>query len=140
VSDIKWWSKRRYTAWYTPLYRIRDADYQHCPPEEPRLIEYIKEIKHSILAEGLLNPLLVTIRPEGATIHPGKCRAKALLELGWEYAPAVVVDFTRVVDASSLGKWCVFLDDKEAISSLFTGDCVVEMSYKGLVVKKLREQ
>jgi len=112
----------------------------HCEPGDKKLLEYIEVLKTSILSEGLLNPLLVTIKDGRTTIHPGKCRARALLELGWEYAPAVVVDFSRVVDASSLDKTCVFLDDKDDVASLFTGDCAVEMSYKGLVVKKLREQ
>ena len=110
----------------------------HCEPDDRKVLAYIQELKRDILANGLLNPLLVTIKDGRTTIHPGKCRARALLELGWEYAPAVVVDFSRVVDSTSLDKTCVFLDDPDHVASLFTGDCAVEMSYKGLVVKKKR--
>lgn len=105
---------------------------------DDRLRAYIEEIKISIWEKGLENPLLVTIKGGKATIHPGKCRTAALLSLGRTKAPAVVVDFDRIVDSDGIPDGCTFLDSVEATKALFSGDCRVEMSHRGLTVKKAR--
>lgn len=135
--SVKYWNQRRYTAWYTPQFRIRDATYEHSDPSGKHLRPFIDSLKESILVEGLKNPLLVTVTNEHTTIHPGKCRAKALLELGWEYAPAVVVDYRRVVGPDALDDGCIFLDNPEHVKQYFRDDCVVEMSHRWLTIKKL---
>jgi ParB-like chromosome segregation protein Spo0J len=120
------------------LYRIEDAEFEHADPTGKHLRPYIDGLKESILVEGLHNPLLVSIREDGPHIHPGKCRAKALLELGWTHAPAVVVDYRRVVDADAIEQPSVFLEDIEEVAKLFSGDCVVQMCHRWLTIKKTR--
>jgi hypothetical protein len=136
-KQIKNWHQRRYTAWYDPAFRITSAFYEHMA-EDDRLRAYIEHIKISIWEKGLENPLLVTRKNGKSTIHPGKCRAKALLSLGRSIAPAVVVDFDRIVDSDGIPEGCTFLDNLEDAQSWFSGDCVVEMTHRGLTVKKKR--
>ena len=135
----KYWNQRRYTAWFTPLYRIRDAQYEHVDPSAVHLRPYIEEIKDSILVEGLHNPLCVTIKDGKARVHPGKCRAMALLELGWEEAPAIVVNYDAIMEKEQIEQPSIFLDDPEQAQSFFSGDCVVEMSHRFFTVKKRKE-
>jgi len=134
---IKYWNQRRYTAWFNPEYRIEDADYSHADYDE-RLEHLVEGLRRDIEQNGMQNPLLVTRKGDKWIIHPGKCRAKALVQLGETHAPAVVVDYNRVGDASSIPEGCEFLDSVERVQELFTGDCVVEMSHRWLTVKKLR--
>ena len=135
--NIKYWNQRRYTAWFDPDFPIESADYSHAD-ENDRLRVIIAELKEDIRVNGLQNPLLVTIKDNGAVIHPGKCRSKALLALGRRYAPAVVVDFRGVYGPSAIADGCTFLSDPEHVASYFAGDCQVEMSHRGLTVKKAR--
>lgn len=116
---------------------MKDAFAEHMQMDD-KLKRYIEDIKISIWTEGLKNPLLVTIKHGKATIHPGKCRTAALKRLGRAHAPAVVVDFDRICDSDGIPPGCTFLDDVAEVQSLFEGDCVVEMSHRGLTVKKTR--
>ena len=132
---VKYWKDRRYTAWYDPEYQLSDAYAEHAQIDK-KLLKYIEEIRNSIHAQGMQNPLQVTIKNGKATIHPGKCRAAALKALGRTHAPALVVNYDRVVDKHAIPEGCVFFDSLEDVQSYFTGDCVVEMSYRWLTVKK----
>lgn len=134
---IKYWNQRRYTAWFDAEYRFLDAEFEHSDYDE-RLRNYVEHLRRDIEQNGLKNPLLVTRRNDKWIIHPGKCRAKALRSLGWETAPAVVVDFQRIVESDGIPDGCEFLDNVERVRELFTGDCRVEMSHRGLVIKKAR--
>jgi len=139
VTKPKWWSRRKYTAWYNPLYPIREALWEHVDPSARHLRPYIDSLKESILVEGMHNPLLVTIQDGITRIHPGKCRATACLELGWEKVPAVVVDYNRDASSDVVPAGCMFLDDMDEVQSLFSGDAVVEMSHRWLTIKKKRD-
>ena len=139
MSTPKYWHQRKYTAWYTPLYKITDALYKHVDPSAKHLRPYIDQIKESILVEGLHNPIVVTCRDGVSRVHPGKCRCAALIELGWDEVPAVVVDYDRVVGADAIAQPSTFLDDTEQAQSYFTGDNVVEMSHRFFTVKKRKD-
>jgi hypothetical protein len=134
---MKYWNQRRYTAWYDPEFEIDSADYTHSACDD-RLRNFVEQLRLDIKINGLKNPLLVTINGGKAVIHPGKCRAKALRLLFRHHAPAVVVDFDRIMNEEDIAPGCTFLDTKEKVEKLFSGDCRVEMSHRGLTIKKAK--
>lgn len=134
---IKYWHQRRYTAWFDPEFEIDSADYSHADYNS-KLERQVEALSADIAKYGLINPLLVTRKNGKKIIHPGKCRAKALKLLGISHAPAVVVDYDRVVESDAIPAGCKFLDSVEQTSELFRGDCRVEMSHRVLTVKKSR--
>ena len=138
-NSIKYWNQRRYTAWYNPSFFIDDAYYEHAS-EDDRIRAYIEHIRKSIAADGLQNPLLVTRKAgTGWIIHPGKCRAKALKQLGYDTAPAIVVDYMNPhLGANEVPEGCIYLYSPEQVANYLSGDCVVEMSHRWLTVKKKR--
>lgn len=135
---MKYWNQRRYTAWFHPEFEIKSADYSHSDYDE-RLRHYVEQLKEDISKHGMHNPLLVTRKNGKWIIHPGKCRAKALLQLGYTHAPAVVVDYDAVYGSDRIPAGGTFLDNLEDTQALFSGDCRVEMSHRWLTVKKARD-
>ena len=135
---MKYWTQRRYTPHYNPKYVINDAYHAHSAVDL-KLKRYIERISADIWHRGMINPLLVTIKQGKATIHPGKCRAAALKRLGRRHAPAVVVDFDDPQGNKELPEYCVPITSKEQAQSYFSEDCLVEMSHRGLTVKKARK-
>ena len=133
----KYWHQRKYTLWYDPAFDIQSAKYQHASPTDKRLRAYIDEIKQDIQENGLINPVVVTVRDGIAALHPGKCRANALLELGETTIPAVVASYSRVVDADAIPDGCKFLDDIDEVQQLFSRDNVVYMDHRFFNVTKL---
>ena len=76
-----------YGLYYDPAFEIRSASYLHIgytPTEE------IEGLMRDIPLNGLRNPLFVFAQEGNLVIHPGKCRAQALLALGIERAKAVI--------------------------------------------------
>ena len=138
VDAIKYWSQRRYSAHYDPRYKIADAYHAHAAVDA-KLRRFIEDLKIDIFSHGMKNPLLVTIKDGKATIHPGKCRAAALKGLGRSYAPALVVNFDDPKGDREIAPQCVPITSKEQAQSYFSEDCLVEMSHRGLTVKKKRE-
>lgn len=70
-----------------PLGRIRPNRFQ---PRREFDASAIAELKSSIAANGLLQPLVVRPREDGFELVAGERRLRAIRELGWETVPAVL--------------------------------------------------
>lgn len=138
MSDVKYWNNRRYTAWYDPQFEIDSAYYEHAEPNDPKIRRLVEELAEDIYHVGLRNPLQVVIKEGKTTIHPGKCRAKALKALGRTHAPAIVINYDVILQEDAIPKNCTMITSREQIQGYFGYDCQVEMSHRFLTIKKLR--
>ena len=126
----------RYTAWYDPAFVFRNAEYEHAAIS-PKLIEYIREIREDIRINGLKNPLFVTIKNTRITIHPGKCRAKALDALGWETAPAIICNYDWPgFQWENIPAGSTAIGSPEQAQKYLGEDQVAQMSHRFFTVKK----
>ena len=137
VTKPKWWSRRKYTLWFDPDFSFTEcSDWEHRDCSATHLRPLIDSIKESILVEGLHNPLVVTIKDGQQRLHPGKCRAKALYELGARTAPAVVASYAAVVGPLCIPDGCTFIEHMEQAQDYFTDDNVVHMCHRFFSVSK----
>lgn len=74
-----------------PLRRIRPNRFQ---PRREFDAEGIKELRDSIAENGLLQPLVVRRADAGFELVAGERRLRAMRDLGWEAAPAVLRDLS----------------------------------------------
>ena len=123
----------RYDLYYHPEFSLELAEYRHV--DERSVRDFIAKIKESIRAEGMHNPLWITVygNNERFVVHPGKCRANALRQLGHTTAPSIIYYpwGGRGVEGSEL-----LPSDLGVVQSYFTGDCKVHMNKRFASVDK----
>lgn len=110
--------------------------YEHCEPRSRFVDQLITKIACNITEHGLQNPVLITRRGDGPwQLHPGKCRSAALLQLGIEIIPAIVVDHRKL----PLPEEAAYeITSPEQFSMHFTGDIAPEFTYRGVRTPKKR--
>lgn len=135
---IKDYALRRFTCWYDPAFYINSAYYEHAAVDD-RLEAFIEKLRIDIDQNGLINPVVVTIKEGLSTIHPGKCRTKACVALGWDTIPAIVVNYNnkRTVQ-EDLQPGLVLIDDDDQLKSYFSGDTYAKMTHRWVTVTKKR--
>ncbi len=63
------------------------------PAREQRVQYRVDSVKASIEKNGLTNPIIVYMKPDGRyKVHPGMCRVNAVKALGWDFIPALIID------------------------------------------------
>ena len=126
----------KYTAWYDPEFKLDSAEYQHAA-EDSALREFVAELAADIKERGLRNPIQVEVKNGRTIIHPGKCRAKALISLGRETAPAIVINYDLPgYQANRIPQHCTALGKPSQVQRYFESDYVVQMSTRWLTIKK----
>ena len=130
----------RYTAWYDPAFPIREADYSHSQADK-KLEAVIADLIEDIKQNGLRNPILVTCKHTKWVIHPGKCRAKALLALGHDTAPAIVVDYDLPgFQWQYIPDGCTALGSQSQVNQRLDKDQRAKMSHRWLTVKAVQRE
>ena len=128
----------RYTCWYDPQFSLRDADYSHAQVDA-RLEDTIRKLAEDIAENGLRNPVFVTCKHTKWIIHPGKCRTKALLSLGIEHAPAIVVNYDLPgFQHQYIPDGCRALCSQSQVNSHLDKDQRAKMCHRFLTVKAVQ--
>ena len=126
----------KYTAWYDPEFPLEAAEGKHAAVDS-RLEAFIDELTEDIRQNGLKNPVVVTVKNQRWTFHPGKCRVKALKRLGYTSVPAIVVNYDLPgYQANMIPQHCRAIDKPSTVYQLMGGDCEVFMNHRVLNVKK----
>ena len=110
--------------------------YEHAPPLSQKVLQLIDKIACNITEHGLQNPVIISRKGDGDwQLHPGKCRSAALLQLGIQVIPAVVVDYRK----APVPEWAAYeITAPEQFKMHFTGDIEPEFTYRGARTPKKR--
>jgi len=121
-----------YNLYYAPALPIDSLDRFHRDPEK-ELLKFVKTITAHIAKFGLQNPPCVQRRKGVLEVRPGKCRVSAMRALGFDTIPALIVDYDQSVPMAG---WDPLPHDRDIVQTIFSGDCIVEMSRRFCTVKK----
>lgn len=101
--------------------------------EDKGIATEVRSLVKSIAEHGLRNPLFVTVYDSFMTVHPGKCRVKALKLLGHDTAPALLY-VPSGVSRIPLGATPI---EPDAATLLFGTDVRCEYDERWFAVKRV---
>jgi hypothetical protein len=102
----------------------------------PNFWAELTKLEGNIRSQGLLNPALVTWKNGCFHLHPGKCRAFALKNLGIDTIPAIVVWYQRTPHPIITAEYEI--RSAEQLKEHFQGDIAPEMTRRGIRTPKKR--
>ena len=134
--------RRNWTAWFDPRFEYDRSEingvpyiWQHIDPEDRRLKGEIERLEQNIASRGLRNPVLV-VRKNGVWhLHPGKCRAQAVKNLGIPVIPAIFVVMRPNI---AIPEGMHEIRSAEQVKELFEGDIAPEVTHRGIRTPKSR--
>ena len=142
AKDELW---KRYEAWFIRDWPLADTVNDQAqiwthvqPPADwsPEFWATLGAVQNSIRKVGLLNPVLVTWKNGSYHLHPGKCRAWALKNLGIDTIPAIVCWYHGQKPAKMAAEYEI--RSAEQLKRHFVGDIAPEMTRRGIRTPKKR--
>ena len=142
AKDEKW---KQYEAFFVRDWPLADEAHgipqiwKHC--EHPsawssNFWAILTKLEGNIRSQGLLNPVLVSYRNQQFHLHPGKCRAWALKNLGIDTVPAIVVWHKSTKQPNITAEYEI--RSVEQLKEHFKGDIAPEMTRRGIRTPKRR--
>ena len=122
----------KYDLYYVADFPIDRLDRFHRAPEK-QLKQFVDTITAHIKKFGLRNPPCVQRRQGLFEVRPGKCRVSAYRALGHDTIPILLVDYDQKGGEPG---WERLPYDRDIVQTIFSGDCVVEMTRRFCNVKK----
>lgn len=142
AKDELW---KRYEAYYIRYWPIADEvggvqqiwrHSEHPSVWSTNFWHFVTKLEGNIRSQGLKNPVLVHFRNGHYHLHPGKCRAFALKNLGIDHIPAIVCWNNQPKPPDIEAEYEI--RSVEQLSAHFQGDIAPEMTRKGIRTPKIR--
>lgn len=143
AKDEKW---KQYKAYFVRDWPLGDEVYgrqqiwrhaEHPKNWHRNFWHELEKLERSIRWNGLQNPLLVSWRNNQFNLHPGKCRAFCLINMGIHTAPAIVTWHEGNKPAEIEAEYEI--RSVEQLQAHFCGDIAPEMTRRGIRTPKLRD-